>query len=414
MTMAERKRVLILTADVGFGHRAASIAIAQALEDAYGDRCTVEVVNPLDDRHVPAFIRNTQTDYDKLVVRAPKRYKFSYELGDKAASIVVLETVLSTVLFQAISDLLQQCRPDVVIATNTMFPSPLSTVINLGALNIPTVTVITDLIDVHHLWFNEGIDLVVVSNEEVAQQAIAGGYTADRVKVTGIPVRLDFIRETRPPAALRAELGWDPDMTTALVVGSKRVKNLEPMIHTLNHSDFPMQFVIVTGGDDQLYNKLKSTELRKVVHLYNYIDDLPRFMRASDLVMSKAGGLIVSEALACGLPLLFIDVTPAQEIGNSRYVIENGAGDLATEPLKMLETLAYWIANDRQVLQERTAASRRLGRPRSAFDIADLVYQLAVSGQTQAIRRNFRVHMSIVKLLRNLGMISNIDQEIKT
>jgi 1,2-diacylglycerol 3-beta-galactosyltransferase len=411
--MAEKRRILILTADVGFGHRAASIAIEQALQDAYGDCCTVEIVNPLDDRHVPAFIRNTQTDYDKLVIRAPQRYKFQYQLGEKAAAILVLEAVLSTALFTAISDLLRRCKPDVVIGTNAMFPSPLSTVIGVQKLSLPMMTVITDLVDVHRLWFNEGTDLVLVSNEEVFQQAIANGFPADRMKITGIPVRLDFIRETRPPSVIRSELGWEPERTTALVVGSKRVKNLMPMIHALNHSGFPIQYAIVAGGDDELFAWLQSVEWHQPVHLYNYTDDLPRLMHASDFVMSKAGGLIVSESLACGLPLFFVDITPAQEIGNSRYVIEHGAGDIATEPLAMLEMLAHWMANEKRVLNERIAASRRLGRPGSAYDAADLAYRLAVSGQIGDIRRNFRVHTSILQLLKNLGMISEISQDSK-
>jgi len=71
-------------------------------------------------------------------------------------------------------------------------------------------------------------------------------------------------------------------------------------------------------------------------------------MHAVDFVVCKAGGLIVTEALACGLPLMLIDVIEGQETGNAEFVVDNGAGDIARMPLDMLETLYHWLSNDAQ------------------------------------------------------------------
>ncbi|MBP1694621.1 MAG: monogalactosyldiacylglycerol synthase family protein, partial [Chloroflexi bacterium] len=79
--ITDKKRILILTADVGFGHRSVSNAIAEAIRDVYSD-VEVNVINPLDDPRVPKFIRSQQTDYDKLVRTMPKRYRLQYQFGD--------------------------------------------------------------------------------------------------------------------------------------------------------------------------------------------------------------------------------------------------------------------------------------------------------------------------------------------
>jgi UDP-N-acetylglucosamine:LPS N-acetylglucosamine transferase len=104
-------------------------------------------------------------------------------------------------------------------------------------------------------------------------------------------------------------------------------------------------------------------------------------MRASDLIVSKAGGLIVTEALACGKALLLVDVTPGQEMGNASYVLKHGAGELAENPLRVLEVLCHYLENDAEVLHQRAAIAASLGRPRSAYNVADYAWQAAEQGR---------------------------------
>ena len=69
--MPEPKRVLILTADAGFGHRSAANAIAEALQDTHGNDCTYEIVNVLDDERTPRVLRDIQSDYDRIARDMP-------------------------------------------------------------------------------------------------------------------------------------------------------------------------------------------------------------------------------------------------------------------------------------------------------------------------------------------------------
>jgi hypothetical protein len=79
--MSDQKRVLILTADIGFGHRSAAKAVKAALQETYGERCRVEIVNPLDDERTPAMLRDSQTDYDRMVREMPDLYKLRYQIS---------------------------------------------------------------------------------------------------------------------------------------------------------------------------------------------------------------------------------------------------------------------------------------------------------------------------------------------
>jgi len=380
--MDECKRVLILTADVGFGHRSAAKAIADAIREVYRGQCRVEIVNPLNDRRIPSILRRTQTDYDKMVRQMPEMYKVQYQFSDSPVPAAVLERALAVTFYQVIRDILKRVRPDAILDTHSMFMASLNTYITLHGLSIPYLSVITDLTNVHRLWFNEGADLYLAPTQEAYDQAISSGINPERIQITGVPINIGIEKETRDPVAIRAELGWSIEATTALVVGSKRIKNLMKVLHVLNHSGFPLQLVLVAGGDEDLLAQFKSTEWHLVTHINNFIDSMPAFMRASDFIVCKAGGLTVAEALACGLPLLLVDVTPGQEKGNADYVVRHGAGNLADNSIETLEILSHWLDRDRQLLLERARISRSLGRPRSAYHAADLVWQAVGRGRT--------------------------------
>ena len=98
--------------------------------------------------------------------------------------------------------------------------------LTLRNLPIPYLTVVTDLTHIHRLWFNRGADYLLLPTQEAYQQSLTRRFSADRLQVTGVPVNPAFVKETRSADEIRAELGWSPGVTTVLVVGSKRVKNL--------------------------------------------------------------------------------------------------------------------------------------------------------------------------------------------
>lgn len=400
----DTKRILILTADVGFGHRNAANAIAVALEEKYGKACIIEIANPLDDRLTPGILRESQSDYDRMVRRMPDAYKLGYQFSNEPVPSVVIESGLTVLLFNVVNDILKRFCPDAVVVTNNVLLAPLGAVIAIHKLPLPFLTIILDLTHVHRLWFHDRADFLLVPTTETYQQALGYGFQAERVQITGIPVHPNFAHENRPAGLIRAELGWQTDRTTVLVVGSKRVKNLEQVLHVLNHSGLPMQLVIVAGGDDQLFAQMEATDWHLPVHVHNFIDEMPLFMRAADCILSKAGGLIVSESLACGLPMLIVDVTPGQEEGNAEYVVKNGAGDLSTTPVQVLETLFHLLDNNKRLLGERAEKARALGCPRSAYEIAELTWLAAEKGRFQRPGMSSQALRKLRALLSNYGI----------
>jgi 1,2-diacylglycerol 3-beta-galactosyltransferase len=227
------------------------------------------------------------------------------------------------------------------------------------------------------MWFNPAVDMCLVPTQAVHDLAIRSGLPPEKVKITGLPVHPALAKGRQDQATLRANLGWRMDLFTVLAIGSKRVEHLYDSLSVLNHSGLPLQLAIVAGGDEALYQRLKETEWHQEAHLYNFVTDMPTLLRGADCVLGKAGGLTVTETLACGLPLILISVIPGQETGNADYVIDGKAGDLAQNPMEVLEAMYHWLEKDRELYSQRVQNACRLGYPRAASDVADLVWAAA-------------------------------------
>lgn len=384
--MTAPKRVLILSSNTGFGHRSAAQAIEAALHEMHPAECQVTIANPLDDPRTPAVLRTGQATYDDIVREMPQVQRVGYEAVDKLSSFGALEQAATVMLFHVVYDLLKRHQPDVVVNTYPLYLAPLEAAFVIQKRARPVVTVVTDFGTVSRVWFHSISDLCVVPTERVRQMALEARLPPETVDVIGIPVHPRLAQEARSQTELRAALGWQPNVITILAVGSRRVLRLEAALEIINHMGFAVQVAVVAGGDDALYARLQKTEWHLPAHVYNFVDDMPTLMKAADLIVSKAGGLILTEALACGLPIVMIEFIPGQETGNVDYIVENGAGVYAEPPLPLLRALSHWLLNGGQGLAEAAQKARPLGRPRAAYEIAERIWQFAQQGPTPLSR----------------------------
>jgi 1,2-diacylglycerol 3-beta-galactosyltransferase len=397
--MTPTKNILILTADAGFGHRAAANAVAAALRERYADQCAVTIVNPLMDLPPSHVLRLAQDDYDRVVRRSPELYRFGFEASDSALPVNLAEQGLIAMLYTTMRAVVKVHRPDVIVTTYPFYQAPLAALFALSGHYIPVLTVVTDLVTVHGLWFNEDVERCLVPTQAVYAKALESGLASEQVEITGLPVSPALAREV-DRAALRDRLGWSQDRVVALLAGSKRVTKLEPTVDVLDHSGWPLEFALVAGGDKELEARFAARDWHQPAHVYGYVDDMPSLMRAADFIVCKAGGLIVSEALAAGLPLLLIEAIPGQEVGNATYVTEGSAGVLVQDPLETLITVCHWLENGGAGLAEQAAHARTLGRPQAAYQVADLAWQAAQQGATRRDHRWSRQIALLQQILR--------------
>ncbi|MEZ4519399.1 MAG: glycosyltransferase [Chloroflexota bacterium] len=397
------RNILILTSDAGFGHRSAANAVAKAFEIQYGEQAHVTIANPVDDPKAPVFLRSAESDYDKLAREWPQFYKLGYKLSDMAMTTSATEMAYVILIYDIIARLIRETNPDVIVITFPTYQYPVQAYRRITGHYIPIATVVTDLVSLQRMWFSEGVDLYIMPSEVAVNLAVERGIDPSVIHMTGLPVNPALADIPASKAEAREPLGWDPNLFTVLAVGSKRVEGLDTFTNVLNHSGFPLQIVAVAGGNDELYQRFDATEWHTTAHIYNFVNNMPDMLHAADCVLSKAGGLIITESLACGLPMFIMQIIPGQETGNAEFMKSQGAGDVTLTPLALLEAMAHWMVEDRALFRERAANAKLLGRPNAAVDAADLIWSLAAEGVT---RRPSRFPLSVEQLkelLRQFG-----------
>ena len=394
------KKALILTADAGFGHRAAANAIADALKRYPEPAIEPTIVNLLDDPATPKWLHDTQSDFDRIVREVPKVYEVAYDQSDKPGPTTLAHLGLAAILYNPLKKAIQEVDPDVIISTYPLYSGPVyawymrneslirtkegEQIIGtpLREKHLPFINVITDLYTVHTIWFSFSPDRICVSTDKVRMDAIQFGCDPKNVICTGIPVRPELTEIRTDKKQLREKFELDPDLPLLLAVGSKRVTSMMDYLNVANHAGFPLQVVMAAGGDDELYGKMTRNDWHIPVKIYNYCDVLSELMLASDFILTKAGGLVTSESLAAGLPMLLSDVLPGQEEGNAKIVEDNDAGRILHSPYGMLEILCHMLKDDGHRLRQMQQNAARIGKPRAARDISLLAMDLIREAET--------------------------------
>ncbi len=396
------KKALILTADAGFGHRAAANAIADALKRYPNPPIEPKIVNLLDDPATPQWLRGTQADFDKIVREAPGFYEAAYGQSDKPGPTTIAHLGLAAILYNPLSKTIREVQPDVIISTYPLYSGPIyawyvrnESLVRtkdgeqrlgtpLRKKHLPSINVITDLYSVHTIWFSFSPDRTCVSTDKVRMDAIQFGCRPDHVVCTGIPVRPDLTEISTQKSDLRAKYGLDASLPLLLAVGSKRVTSMMECLNTVNHAGFPIQIVMAAGGDNDLYDRMIKNQWHVPVKIYNFCNFLSELMLASDFILTKAGGLITSESLAAGLPMLLTDVLPGQEEGNARVVEENDAGRVIHSQTDLLQLLCHMLIDDGHRLKQMQKNAMRIGKPQAARDISIMAEDLIAQAETEA------------------------------
>lgn len=370
-------RILVLTSDAGSGHRSAAHALSTALQTLAD--CQVDIVNPLRAPGTPAILRRVEGTYLDQVTYTPTLYRLNHEFTDSPLSSAVIRHGMRWFFRPALARLLREYRPDVVVSTYLMYGDPFHRVCQAMDCQVPYVTVVTEIGEsAHALWFCPHDDRVMVANEVVAAKAQRYGVDPERIVQTGIPVDLRFAQPPRHVSDLRARFGWAPDCPVVLLMGGGAgVGLLEETAHAIDDAALPAQLVIVAGRNPRLEQRLRAHAWHTPTTVYGFRNDVPDLMHAATVILTKAGGLSISEALAAGRPIILHSAIWGQETGNVNFLVDRGAGVWAGSPPAATQTLRRWLVDDPQSLAEHTAIAQCLGRPQAALDVARQVLALA-------------------------------------
>ncbi len=352
------------------------MAIREALEDRYGGRVQCEMVDALKD-YAPKPLDLAPEHYT-LMIKAPMLYRQFYELGNGKRRSKIITNSISLYARRQADTILRNHPADVIVSTYHFTSAPLFSAMKRKGSATPFVTVVTDLITIPPVWFDPRTDMTVLPTEPAYHQAIIAGMPPERLKLIGLPVSPRFTAVTaEQKAKLRRRLGWPNGRLVALLMaGGAGVGPLGTMGRAIIASGLPVTPVIVTGNNRRLAERLRTEPWAKDAFIYDFVDDIPSFMQAADVLITKAGPGTITEALNTHMPMILYSRVPGQEQGNTEYVTHTGAGFWAPKRSQLITTLRYLLDNP-AALRGAGASAGRLAKPGAADKIAQLVFKTA-------------------------------------
>ncbi|NPA79719.1 MAG: hypothetical protein GXO29_01530 [Thermotogae bacterium] len=345
-------RVAVLTARYGSGHRIAARGVIDALEHFGVEYHLMDMVD-----EGGAVERISSAIYEYLMRRGHTLWSLLYDSRLLASGPM---RRIYALLMRRLAEELKEISPDAVVSTH--FLTSLAAVM----YGRRAFTVITDF-SVHPLWVWEGTDRYYVASERTAEEPILRGKD---VRITGIPLRKGFWEPMAKDRA-RAELGYPQSSKVVLLsAGSYASVKVEPLLRILKREGAFV--VLLAGRRESAYRRFKRLLSEEGIGgvVYPFVDFVPKIMAASDLFITKAGGVSVAEALAVGLPMLFLDNMPGQEEMNARIVEEEGAGINARTVERASEILPSLLGDEGRLGRMRESA-KRLGRPKAALSVVE-------------------------------------------
>ncbi len=363
--------LLAVYVSCGSGHRRAAQAVVSAARDRGID---ADSVNLLDHVH-PLFRRVYQNGYEWIVRHAPVLWAGIYAGAAHPRSEALLrniQTFLSRPAARPFFDLIEASRPSTVVATHFL------AVHLLGPLRarcgFRLAAAITDF-EAHPFWIDDAVDAYTVAHESVAGELEALGVPRDKIEATGIPIQPDL--DKRDSAACRKSLGIpDGERVVLILSGGIGVGRIEQVVRELARRK-TAALVLVSGGNDGR----KRARLNEIaaglpipVRAFGFVDNIEEYLASADVLVTKPGGLTVSEALARRLPMVLIDPIPGQEEANARCLVSRGAALRADSAVTAADCVGR-LLDDPGLRSGLRREMDSLARPDAARGIVERLFQ---------------------------------------
>lgn len=345
-------RITFIYSPVGNGHRSAAKNIAAALESTRPD-ADIEVLNVLD--FAPRSFR-----YDtawRLIQRYGGRFwDWFFDVTNRALpdALMRCREAVNLCLLEPLAEHLTRRRPDRIVCTHYLPAIAVAHLKRTGRLQGRTSTVITDYLS-HEAWICPGVDRYYVATPEVAESLVERGVAASSIDVAGIPVSRDGTA-TDGSAGPRLVTGRLRVLFLAAGVPRHLLRDALESLRALGD----LELDIVAGGDPGLSRHLAdwNAELGLAATLHGFLPTLKPLMQRANVVVTKAGGLVVTECFAQRRAMVLPWPAPGHERGNRAHALTAGAAVALADARQLGATLGRFVQEPGRLVQMGIAASK--------------------------------------------------------
>ncbi len=374
------RRYLFVISETGSGHRSAAEAVRQAMLERHPRDVRIDVADIFAELERWPYDHFAEW-YRHLTRLQSLPWGAIYHLTDGPRTYAAIEGTIWPTVRKPLLRFLRRHPADVIVTFHPILNRSLGRALRELGKGTPLVGVAVDLVQVHAAFWTPDLYRAYVPLEVSRRNAIAQGGVGSRIEVLGgMPVRPAF-REARAldQAEVREQLGLDPHRPVVLVTaGGDGMGLVKHTTEELLRQCPEAQLVAVAGRNHELYRELGQIAPRSRLHVKGFVHDMARWMRAADVIVTKAGPNTVCEALVLGLPLVMHTQLRGQEAGTAQWVCSHGAG--LWEPRARAAALAVRsLLAAPATRQAMSLAAQRLIDPYVAERLGQALWALAAN-----------------------------------
>ena len=376
-------KVLILLTDTGGGHHRASLALKETIESEGNNQVMIEDALMYSSKFLLFAVTK---GYIFFATKTPRLDGKIYNSADKVSVFDKAVHAISGFYSRKLGKLIKEFSPDCVVSCHAFCSEMISTLKSKGKTDTMLFNIITDYA-AHAAYINDYVDAYIVGCDDMVHQ-LSEQYGVDGsiIYPLGIPIYSHF-NEKPDKYKTREKLGLNPNKKTVLMMaGSFGVANILEIYASLNKYPADYQLIVVTGRNEKLFKQFreavkkgsiknkkgKIVRIKIPTNLCFFVDNIHEYMSAADLIVTKPGGLTVSEALAKELPIAAFRSYDGQEKDNADYLQRHNLAVVLKDGRDAAGQLNSLIEND-ALLETMRNNIRTFKKPDSSKNISRLL-----------------------------------------
>lgn len=374
------KKILIFYGSYGGGHLAAAKTIRAYLEENYKNQIEIEMIDCIE--YINKVINKVSTEaYKELAKKAPWVWKQVYTNSQHGA-LSRISTTTNKLMSLKLNTLLQEVKPDLIISTHPFSTQMCAILKEKGKIDCRLATIMTDY-HTHDQWLvaYKYVDYFFVANQQMKTDMIMKGINSQKIFVTGIPVSERFLKKYNKDEICK-ELGLSPNKQTMLFFAggefglgrNSTYMTLKVLIRLFKD----LQVIAISGKNKKMNKKfnnlVKVTKSEDRIKIFEFTDKIPEIMSISSAVITKAGGLTITESLVSGLPIAIINPIPGQEVENTQYLVDNGVAVWIKKDYSVARALKNLYKNQ-DLLKDMANKSKQMSKPNATSDMCKIMIE---------------------------------------
>lgn len=260
-------------------------------------------------------------------------------------------------------------NPDYILSTHFLTSEICAFLKRKKLITGKLITIITDF-GVHPFWLSPGTDVYCVASGYTKKELIRLGVRETEIREFGIPLDPKFLKPYDRDALFNKFKLNPAKFTVLIMTGSFGIGPIEDIVEILRNE---VQILVVCASNKKLYYRLRDKGYPEV-KVFGFVDNVQELMAVAQAIITKPGGLTITEVLAMELAPIFISAIPGQEINNLAALKSYGVGVSAHTP-REAEKIILDYKDNPDKLKKLKEKIRNIRKPGSLVELCREVCQ---------------------------------------